>query len=479
MRRTIAISLVVMILSVPARSEWLPSFTMWEIEINTSFPVMGSIWNRNGNINLLIGVDNTVCEVWDGRLTKQSPRLPGRVTAVTRMEAGDQFHWRALAAFQSGEAVCIAILDPEWLEIVRIDTIGIWQYTENGDSLWGEFTSRYETVNFLKHLGGEGDTVIIAKSINNAYGDQFEAGLAMISKSGMLMRYSLRDRIYIDSTVTGGIDYMTEVLGRLVSAESSMDGGIGDMFYMGHSVGSIGMYSMNIHPLARRQIAVLDTSDYLWGGGLSCLTISSRAVAAIALGEDSGLVAAAFGNGSDCSLGVCSISDLQTVAITDMREHPISSLAFLTNREDNGDNHYLLCINPQGRIRLFNPVTPELTQIAYASRVGGSNVYASDYDEDGNEEMLGSSGTHLACARINHLSIGQAEAPLPRRLTLSAYPNPFNSSTTINYALPAPDPLRIPHRPVAPRHLPPLIEPRDEASTHVHYVHYRPPRAFD
>jgi len=68
-----------------------------------------------------------------------------------------------------------------------------------------------------------------------------------------------------------------------------------------------------------------------------------------------------------------------------------------------------------------------------------ADVICCDADDDSQDELLVLTEKNLILYEIRALQVSDALAlAFPTTLSLSAFPNPFNTSTTISYSLPAP-----------------------------------------
>ena len=128
----------------------------------------------------------------------------------------------------------------------------------------------------------------------------------------------------------------------------------------------------------------------------------------------------------------------------DLGERPIDEMAPFDNVDVDQPRKYLLCFH-DSIIRLFDLVEFQFNPQEYISPVGNRWIRIEDFDEDGNLEMIGYDGDYLTFVRMQPLSTPEYNnsALLPAFYNISSFPNPFNSSTTITYALPAQSPVTL------------------------------------
>ena len=91
--------------------------------------------------------------------------------------------------------------------------------------------------------------------------------------------------------------------------------------------------------------------------------------------------------------------------------------------------------HPYNYYKLLNVSDGSVSSIILSGNSNITNI--SDLNHDGNDEILYYQGNRLDIYTLQIITSINDDSPVPRFLSLKSYPNPFNSSTTIKYDLPA------------------------------------------
>lgn len=99
---------------------------------------------------------------------------------------------------------------------------------------------------------------------------------------------------------------------------------------------------------------------------------------------------------------------------------------------------YILIADANGNIGRFDAETNRFLGDYYNYGSILRSIKSVDIEGDGHSELLVLTPEYLALLNVENLSVEIAHEPtIPTLLSLSAFPNPFNSSTSIYYSLPA------------------------------------------
>jgi hypothetical protein len=144
----------------------------------------------------------------------------------------------------------------------------------------------------------------------------------------------------------------------------------------------------------------------------------------------------------------------------------LDTLLYVYNANDLFDAPRIICQvgDPATEFRFYSGLDGSLSSILLATGQPVSSV--CDLDRDDNDEILSLDAANLYIYGLQRTAI-KDEQPLPDRdLLLSSYPNPFNSTTTIEYGLPEAGHVRIEIYDLLGRKVETLVDQELEAGHH-------------
>ena len=147
--------------------------------------------------------------------------------------------------------------------------------------------------------------------------------------------------------------------------------------------------------------------------------------------------------GENDSLVLCSLEDPQVIWTSD-RMSGLDSLLFAFRDSGIYVNPQVICSfgNPPVEYRFINGSNGSLSAILL--NLGFELSQVADFDGDGSDEILSIQYNSIIVYDLDVVTGISDESRLPRRVFLNTnYPNPFNSSTTIEYGLPEAGRVRI------------------------------------
>jgi len=127
---------------------------------------------------------------------------------------------------------------------------------------------------------------------------------------------------------------------------------------------------------------------------------------------------------------------------------------------------HLLAISNQGEVIPFN-----LADFAYGDvyNIGCAieKAFGWDSDQDGKEEIFLQTGSYLFCYQMPKVGVSSQKIALPVELEiLGTYPNPFNSSLTVNFNVPTTGDVRVALFDINGREVVTLFDGHKQAGSH-------------
>ncbi len=455
MRRFIHKLLIVALLPAMSISDPLPlpCDEIWRLDLNSDGIVVGPVWNEDGAINMLLGIDRQLIKVSNGRIAALSDTLDGRITAIERADADETEGVETLAGILNDSLNSLLILEEGQFEIINDIQLGeIWtRYDNPEDTIRYERESWYEKTTCLKWLDVD-STLLVVRHTSTIIVEEFISGGEI---NGVTWKMDIAGNLIGDSIICG--DPAIKQWQDIESGESGfvvigtqIEWWNGDLA-SGEITTFLGSNFNNLGELLNQQ-QITSFRSY-WSMFQRHPTMFLTSIAAVPLpGGGVGAFESIVLDSTNwewdrelqCSLYVQLIDDqLESLGVYFLGNRPVESMFYLPADMTAEGRPYLLCAGADGSIRLFDLENFVLNEQEYRWQPGSDRLLGGDFDGDGRMELIGLHDGVLTCARIQTLdSPGMREIPILLKLHLSpAFPNPFNSKTTITYTLPTQTPV--------------------------------------
>jgi len=394
----------------------------WSYEFRPQALCLGSTWMEEGELNVAVGQVDAISIIQDGRLLTRIDSLEQNITTLVRLTNGD-------------EPQLVTLL------MKHDDFQNAFDYRVfSGD--------RYERDDTI-HAG--------------TFGGYWEMGAVDITglwldNSGLMNQDDARPKFAfpLDGTIQDGDHFWTEFgsglfgpsrfeCGRQSWIEKIDVDGASNYLILSHRWS---YFSGDERPFPRWASSEVNLIRLSFEGDLiSERTLSnaqSQGRAAIgycrAFGgtfyehEDRRSVLVAYCRIGNYYLQECDLPDLDNIRATSWSLDQTADLHVV--QEDGID--YLLAFVPDGRVITFNLTDWEEVETSHLNDGGVLATRVGNFDDDPDWEVLQLRSTDLTLYNLHALSINVSISSLPSTLSLSAFPNPFNSSTTIYFSLPHP-----------------------------------------
>jgi len=427
----------------------MPCDEVWRLELNSNNICLGQVWNVDGAIHQLIGVDRQLVELSDGRIVTTSDTLNGRITAIERADVNEADGIEVLVSTLNDSLNSLLILDGMQFDIITEFPIGsIWHRLINPeDSLWSEYEYWYERTADLKWLGGEDSTLLVFRVTDSGWEAEFvRDGL----RNGSISKINIRGEQVGGSIICGAPatrhwrDDESGESGYLVIG-TRIDGFYPDISSSEETTFLASTLNENGELQSQRQITSLH-SEWDMTEIHPTISLSSFAVVPMPGGGIGGVECIVLDSSNwedgrrepQASLYIRNVDQLEPIEVYDLGNRWVGSMVYLSPEENFEGRANLLCTGTDGSIRLFDLTDFRMNGQEYRWLQGARPILGDDFDGDGRTELIGLQRNILTCARMRTLDAPDSPTPpVIFNLYLSpAYPNPFNSTTTVEYALP-------------------------------------------
>ena len=414
------LTLVVVIVLAPASSfAELPLNEFWRVGIEPGATCMGEVWQENGHTFAVIGTATGVMIASDTGVVWRSDSI-GAVTAVARIDFGLGDGPEVLATTVGAETGILHRFSGVNLATISNSTYGSFAPDWGGaygDS-WDTRRAKYIVCGFSPESERAGDVQLACETVGRSW-DMHNWGNYSHTPLGIVKFDFDRDG-YNDIVVAGSTQAYYEDSWTFYQIDNTIDLSI----FRANS-DSVRNFSVG-HQYIR--------DNYSQPGGGHAPPIGFDGMATFTRGDSSLLITSSLDSG-EVKIDALTTPSLQVVNRRVF--HDRIGIYGALHGADGGflatfqfDQQHLTWYSIPDFIRV------DESSFDFSREVGHS---FTDLDADGHEELLTLTPTELIAYSIAPLSVDDSPLPLtPYTLHLSAYPNPFNSSTTISYALPSP-----------------------------------------
>jgi len=419
------ISLIIMVSFTQraATSAPLPVNQLWEANLGPGRVTLGPTWAVDGTIHLLAGGGNRLKEFVNGRVVNQSPALEGTITAIDRADIDQADGVEILVAIKGDTLSELLMLNGLNFDVITQFELGRNPQTEIL-SIAGITAEAIMVVHSTYHFQSN-DVIHYRETTRSArlYKVNTQAqqlGISISCGYGTIKRWSDAEHNPAGFAIFGTLSKSTR------QAQFSLE----HKTFMLTTLGSNG-----------RATNAVDFWSGEWDEGGYAAYLGGTTIAPLPDGGFATFVA--FTPSAiwpmTSSIYAHRTDDLEQIALNANLEEVPLSLAYLPPEASAEGRPFLLCAFERGAIRLFDLESFTFNQQEYVWNECWNMLQSGDFDEDGQTELFGLTGDVLTCSRIQQLSADPSPVYLtPGTFSLSAFPNPFNSSTTISYSLPRP-----------------------------------------
>lgn len=420
--RMLAVVFILCANATPARPQpgEFPAQLSWQVQVPAAFndpnrfrtPKLGPVWQENGEERVIVIRDSALYLYSEGRLVWNSGRLPGYVYAVSRVDFG---------LGDGPELVCMYRYLPDEPfsepETALLSFRGENFEGEHHDLQFAQWRwSSESVVNFITHFpDASPDSNHTIWSVN---GSSYSSNGPNVSYYSSVSHYKYGGYLWNEDGA--------QVL--LVTAENIWTNryqpGWDENYYTSY------LYYLN---QAGEQVAGFYLGER-WARNLDVRGIETFCVESVTL--DTGrAVVVVYRDAND--LGQIGIPNPQTHGWDSKRRfyHTPEFSAVYRPHPDSSDSYLILVSGSEEWMGVVDLETLGEVYTLTRFRRCSKGLSVGDFNSHQGAEMATLTDDTLYFYQLGDLSTRTAIPELPAKLSLASFPNPFNSSTTINYSL--------------------------------------------
>jgi len=447
MKRSIILTLCTAILILTTNT-WadFPCEEAWSIELDTATTVLGPSWqDENGQSFFLVGMADRVLMIGEDEIVWESPELPGQVTALNCVDFGVDDGLEIIAATIDADFGRIHIFNGDGFNEHNQYTL-YYKYIDFDAYDFESNDDRYiNTINILKDLLPDRRKMIVVGNTKQfchetSYGHsswgfgETCGGIISVSinnirpmREGPARPGSILETKVIDSNNDGELE--------LVCGSNQRNSNWNDNNWSsGQFRANLSVFDNELNELFSRQLA-----GYAWRERSNeSKQVFLHSMEVLSISDSLSYVAVSYKDTSEYLLELLSLPDLETVESLTLRDQPIVDIQTYNTHDDDVEV-FLICFDATGKLYTVGLDNFQIVDYIdnFASNFISSEV--GNFDDDGDLEMAVLTQRSFTMYDLGTLSVPLSSEPLwiPASYAISAaYPNPFNSSTHLEYDIP-------------------------------------------
>ena len=390
-----------------------PAEEAWRVELDTTATVLGPNWQDDeGQTFFLIGLRNKAVIISEEEIVWESPELPGRITALNRVDFGAGDGPEIFVGAVGDEGIVFAFSGEDYQEQQVLAIYMSEEYIERNYREAYDFRHITAINYFDGNLPDSTKTLIV--SIYKYFGHTWEDGSSDDSWWGDIVTEAF--------DVNG--DNETDLIFGRYSCFSYWDyeNGGSDSRYLSLRINNSDFDTLGYRDIASRR----SPGCYLTFFKLLAFPMADSAMLSVSYSDTSGF-----------HLDFMSLPELATLYSYNVRMVPICSISYPIGEHES--DVYLLCKDEQNRIIVIHINDFHYSDIFQDFNPTALNCESGDFDVDEELEMAVLTLDEFIMYNLGRLSTPSSSEPLwiPEQYVITAaYPNPFNSTATIEYVLP-------------------------------------------
>jgi hypothetical protein len=403
----------------------------WRCNLNGTPKDLGPVWMEDDRMKVAIGLAGTISIVENGRIVVELDSLDGDITALNRIDFGDDRGTQLIAYAISYE------MREAWWEL-RLHQFSGPGFNRHSSEFAGLFGSMNMSESFMPMFignnilpGGDGSAlslpVGIRGSCQNSFGSFGDAAnFGYFYGFGSEVLNTCGSPRWIEQIDVEGDEAPEFVVLSDSSYYEYTDAG--PYFELARSSVELTVISNEGENLRSRVLAHDSSLDENMDASYSCVAFGGCYYR-----EDASYLIVAHRDSAACYIEKCWLPDLETDRCSEWNLNEQAEMWVVPDEEID----VLVAFTHSGELYQFNVTDWEEIGVTQMPDSQVIETRLGDFDGDGRLEVLQLTPSQQVCYTLHSLAVGESPSLLvPSAPQVVAFPNPFNRSTTISYTLP-------------------------------------------